>query len=73
MLGLLVALAGLNESGLWSVDAIELALAHDESTSVRAAYNSALLLGERRRMLQWWADRLDAWEAEDDPLAAVLG
>lgn len=49
----------LNESGLWSPDAIELQLAHAEGNSVRAAYNEATMLPERTRMMQWWADELD--------------
>ena len=49
----------LNESGLWSVDAIELQLAHVEGNSVRAAYNEATMLPERTRMMQWYADELD--------------
>jgi len=34
-------------------------LAHVEGNSVRAAYNYAEHLEERRRMMQWWADYLD--------------
>lgn len=49
----------LNESGLWSVDAIETQLAHTEHNKVREAYNNALYLPERTRMMQWWADELD--------------
>ena len=49
----------LNESGLWSKDAIERQLAHGERNEVRAAYNHAEYLNERREMLQWWADYLD--------------
>ena len=49
----------LNESGLWSRDAIERQLAHAERDGVRAAYNYAEHLEERRRMMQWWADFLD--------------
>ena len=48
----------LNENG-WSADAIERQLAHVEGNSVRAAYNYADYLGERKRMMQWWADYLD--------------
>jgi integrase len=48
----------LNESG-WTPDAIERQLAHVEGNSVRAAYNYAEHLDERRRMMQWWADYLD--------------
>ena len=48
----------LNENG-WTPDAIERQLAHVEGNSVRAAYNYAEHLEERRRMMQWWADYLD--------------
>lgn len=48
----------LNEYG-WGVDAIERQLAHAERNKVRAAYNHAQYLPERRRMMQWWADALD--------------
>jgi integrase len=40
-------------------DVIERQLAHDERDAVRAAYNHAQYLPERRRMMQWWADYLD--------------
>lgn len=49
----------LNESGKWSADAIERQLAHDERDDVRAVYNHAQHLPERRRMMQWWADYLE--------------
>jgi len=49
----------LNESGLWHVDAIERQLAHAEGNKVRAAYNKAAHLAERRRMMIWYADHLD--------------
>lgn len=45
----------LNELG-WNRDAIERQLAHAERNSVRAAYNFAEFLPERRRMMQAWAD-----------------
>lgn len=48
----------LNEHG-WNRDAIERQLAHQERDPVRAAYNYAEYLPERRRMMQWWADYLD--------------
>ena len=48
----------LNEQG-WNRDAIERQLAHAERDNVRAAYNYAEHLGERRRMMQAWADYLD--------------
>ena len=39
---------------------IELQLAHQERDAVSAAYNFATYLPQRRKMLQWWADHLDA-------------
>jgi len=55
-----VASSVLNECGLWSPDAVERQLAHKENNRVRAAYMRADFLEERRRMMQWWADHLDA-------------
>ena len=49
----------LNESGLWSSDAIEKALAHDNSSSVRGTYHRGRHWEERVRMAQWWSDYLD--------------
>jgi integrase len=48
----------LNEQG-WNRDAIERQLAHGERDAVRAAYNYAQHLPERREMMQAWADFLD--------------
>ncbi len=48
----------LNELG-WSPDVIELQLAHKERNKVRAAYNRAERLTDRRKMMQEWADHLD--------------
>lgn len=48
----------LNEQG-WHPDVIELQLAHAERNKVRAAYNRASRLTERRKMMQAWADYLD--------------
>ena len=47
----------LNEQG-WHRDAIERQLAHAERDSIRAAYNYAEHMPERRRMMQSWADYL---------------
>ncbi len=49
----------LNESGKWSVDAIERALAHGDTDSVRAAYHRGAHWEERVKMAQWWSDHLD--------------
>lgn len=46
----------LNESGHFRPDVIEMALAHVPKDEVRAAYNRAEYIEERREMLQWWAD-----------------
>ena len=48
----------LNEEG-WHPDLIELQLAHKERNKVRAAYNRAQRLEERRKMMQAWADYVD--------------
>ncbi|HEI6715064.1 TPA: integrase arm-type DNA-binding domain-containing protein [Yersinia enterocolitica] len=56
-----MACSSLIESGLWSKDAVERQMSHQERNSVRAAYiHKAEHLDERRLMLQWWADYLDA-------------
>jgi integrase len=47
----------LNESGLWSADAIERQLAHVDADSVRRAYARADYWDERVRMMAWWADK----------------
>ena len=57
----------LNELG-WNPDVIELQLGHAERNKVRAAYNRAQRLEERRNMMQAWADYLDALR-EADPIA----
>jgi len=49
----------LNESGRWSSDAIERALAHGDSDKVRAAYHRGAHWKERVEMAQWWTDYLD--------------
>jgi integrase len=46
----------LNESGRFQPDWIETQLAHADSDKIRGAYNAAIYLPYRRRMLQWWAD-----------------
>jgi hypothetical protein len=48
----------LNEQG-FPPDIIELQLAHSERNEVRAAYNRATRIRERRTMMQSWADCLD--------------
>ena len=56
-----MACSALVESGLWSSDAVERQMSHQERKRVRAAYiYKAQHLEERREMMQWWADYLDA-------------
>ncbi|EPP7628372.1 integrase arm-type DNA-binding domain-containing protein [Providencia rettgeri] len=56
-----MACSSLIESGLWSKDAVERQMSHQERNSVRAAYiHKAEHIEERRLMVQWWADYLDA-------------
>lgn len=55
-----VASTYLNEEGFDS-DAIERQLAHGEKNKVRAAYNKAKYLDERKEMMQAWADFIDAY------------
>lgn len=54
----------LNEHG-WPPDVIERQLAHAERNQVRAAYNHAEYLEERRKMMQWWADWLEGLAASN--------
>jgi integrase len=55
----------LNEQG-WSPDAIERQLCHMPRDAVRAAYNRAQYLEERRKMMQAWSDYLDSLKAGAD-------
>lgn len=65
----------LNESGKWSPDAVERALAHRDGDAVRGAYHRGAHWDERVRMAQWWSDKLDALRvgAEIVPLAIARG
>jgi integrase len=49
----------LNESGKFSPDAIERALAHQDPDEIRRAYSRGAYWQERVTMAQWWADHLD--------------
>jgi integrase len=53
----------LNESGKWSPDAIERALAHKDGDQVRAAYHRGAHWNERVAMAQWWSDHLETLRA----------
>ena len=49
----------LNEKSGFDHDVIERQLAHKETDAVRAAYNRAQYLPQRRDLMQWWSDWLD--------------
>jgi integrase len=57
-----MASTSLHEQG-WPSDIIERQLSHGERNPVKAAYNHAEYLPERRRMMQAWADYLDGLAA----------
>ena len=59
-----MASTALNEMG-FRPDVIERQLAHQEQNDVRAAYNRAEYLSERRAMMNHWADHLDALGGEN--------
>lgn len=62
-----------NESQNYRTDWIELALAHAEDDTVRAAYNSAQHLGPRSRMLQEWGEYVDACGPTENDGATSTG
>lgn len=56
----------LHEMG-WRSEVIERQLAHAERDKVKAAYNHAEYMPERREMMQAWADWVDGLKAEATP------
>jgi integrase len=60
----------LNEQG-WHPDVIELQLAHKERNKVRAAYNRAERMAERKKMMQAWADYLDRLKDDGSRVIAI--
>ncbi|GHU23394.1 integrase [Alphaproteobacteria bacterium] len=53
----------LNENG-FRADIIERQLAHSERNHVRASYNHAQYLPERREMMDWWGDYVEKLEGK---------
>jgi len=49
-----------NEHGHFRPDVIEAALSHKDTNTIRATYNRATYITERRELAQWWADELEA-------------
>lgn len=60
----------LNELGFAS-DWIERQLAHAEPNVVRRTYNHAEHLADRARMMQQWADMLDAWKKDENNVIPI--
>ena len=65
-----LASTALNELG-WRSDAIERQLAHAERSKVRAAYNRAEYLEERRTMMLAWADIVDGIAMDDNKVRPI--
>ncbi|MGR2682264.1 tyrosine-type recombinase/integrase [Chromobacterium haemolyticum] len=55
----------LNEEG-FNPDAIERQLSHIETNKVRAAYNRAEYMEDRKKMMQWWANYLNTTSQESN-------
>jgi hypothetical protein len=64
-----VASTILNESG-FAPDVIERQLEHVERNKARAAYNRSSYLAERVKLMQYWADLLDALASGDKKVIA---
>jgi integrase len=62
----------LHEQG-WPSDIIERQLAHAERNKIKAAYNRAEHLPERRRMMQAWADYLGGLKQGADVVPLLRG
>lgn len=62
----------LNAGNLFSPDAIERSLAHQDKDAVRRAYARGDVMTERRKMAQWWADYLDRLKSSEKPAANVV-
>lgn len=62
----------LNEQGFRN-DVIERQLAHAERNQVRASYNHAQYLKERREMMQWWGDYIERAEKEEKVIVGKFG
>ncbi len=60
----------LNETG-YRPDVIERQLAHKERNKVRASYNQAEYLEERREMMQQWADMVDDIAKAESKVAPI--
>lgn len=62
----------LNGRG-YNKDWIERQLAHGDSDEIRATYNHANYLEQRREMMQWWADYLEQLETGSNVIPGAFG
>jgi integrase len=60
----------LNEESPFDKDVIERQLAHKETDAVRAAYNRAEYLPQRRELMNWWSAWLERAAASQRPASA---
>lgn len=51
-----------HENGRWTIDAIELSLAH-KIMGVRGVYNLATMSDERKKLMAWYANEVDKWRS----------
>lgn len=56
---------------MWHPDVIERQLAHVEANDVRRAYDRGEHWDERVKMMNWWADHLDALREGGKVIAMV--
>ncbi|HGJ5863832.1 integrase domain-containing protein, partial [Arsenophonus nasoniae] len=61
----------MNEAGFMP-DAIEAVLAHGEKNSVRAAYNRATYLEQRKEMMEWWGQFVKSASIGDMSVAECI-
>lgn len=62
----------LNESGRWTPDVIERALAHKDRDAIRAIYNRTSYWRTRVEMMQAWSDQLDLLRSQSKTLPDKL-
>jgi integrase len=55
----------LNAANMFSSDAIERSLAHQDKDAVRRAYARGDAMVERKKMARWWADYLDVLRSNE--------
>ena len=51
-----------HERSGFASEVVEKALAHEEKNKVKAAYNRAEYLEQRRRLMEWWGNKIQALE-----------